>query len=647
MGGSRPNRDIFQLLDEIVPGSSRPSRQGIGQECFATDREREPLVSGSSRDVARGGRASVKSEKKQMVELEISEFNESATDEEGNEDEDKHEYGDEDDGESEDYDENDDEDDEEDDEEGDEGDDEADDEEDDDMNTDEDEDDEEDVEQIGLNSFRSRDGRQWSPNPPVNDQRGRQPRHNIVRETAGPRKDVSESAVTPLGALLCFLTVEIMSIIVKHTNQEGRRVMHEQWVDTTVDELQTFIGLLILAGVYRGRREPIIHLWNQERGRPTFSLAMARNRFQQITRALRFDSRETRLERRQRDKMAPIRDIHDKLAARCRASYKPGTQLCVDEQLVVFRGRCPFKVYIPSKPGRYGMKVWMCCDVETSYVCNFELYTGKTGRTPEKDQAMRVVLQMMSPFQGSGRGCTGDNFFTSDALACALLQRLLSYCGTVRKNRRFLPPALLNVKSRQVNSSVFAFFDHMTLVSYIPKKGKNVILLSTQHHNGEVHNERQDKKPEIILHYNRTKGAVDTLDQMVRTYSCQRKSRRWPMVFFQNLIDIAALNAYVVFSSVNTDYNIGKPQRRRLFLEELALDMISKGIADRQGARTRQPLPTPIPPRVFPRAASEDRKRVRCERCPRTVDRKTSDHCDICDTALCKEHSRIICYPSC
>lgn len=70
--------------------------------------------------------------------------------------------------------------------------------------------------------------------------------------------------------------------------------------------------------------------------------------------------------------MAPIRDIHDKCSTRCRAAYKPGSQLCVDEQLVVYRGRCHFKIYITSKPGKYGMKIWVCCDVDTAYVVNLE-----------------------------------------------------------------------------------------------------------------------------------------------------------------------------------------------------------------------------------------------------------------------------------
>jgi len=68
---------------------------------------------------------------------------------------------------------------------------------------------------------------------------------------------------------------------------------------------------------------------------------------------------------------------------------------------------------------------------------------------------------------------------------------------------------------------------------------------------------------------NQTKGAVDNVDKLVRTYTYQRKSRRWPMIFFQYLLDIAAYNVAVVFFAVNSDFNNGEPQRRRLFLERL------------------------------------------------------------------------------
>ena len=108
--------------------------------------------------------------------------------------------------------------------------------------------------------------------------------------------------------------------------------------------------------------------------------------------------------------------VHDKLDAKCGSNYKPGPNVCVDEQFVVFRGRCPFKVYIPNKPGMDGLKVWICCDVDTAYCSNFEVYLGKTGRMREVGKGEHVVLQITSHLAGSGRCCTVDNFFTSSLL---------------------------------------------------------------------------------------------------------------------------------------------------------------------------------------------------------------------------------------
>ena len=61
----------------------------------------------------------------------------------------------------------------------------------------------------------------------------------------------------------------------------------------------------------------------------------------------------------------------------------------------------------------------------------------------------------------------------------------------------------------------------MTLVSYVPKPRKNVVLMSTQHSTGDIVVEEKNK-PEIILFYNQyqTKGGVDTVDWMVKQYIC-------------------------------------------------------------------------------------------------------------------------------
>jgi len=79
----------------------------------------------------------------------------------------------------------------------------------------------------------------------------------------------------------------------------------------------------------------------------------------------------------------------------------------------------------------------------------------------------------------SGHNITCDNFFTLRKLGQELLKRKPTMVGTVRKNKPELPPQLLITKNRPVNSSKFVFTADTSVVSYVPKKGKNVVLMST------------------------------------------------------------------------------------------------------------------------------------------------------------------------
>ncbi len=88
----------------------------------------------------------------------------------------------------------------------------------------------------------------------------------------------------------------------------------------------------------------------------------------------------------------------------------------------------------------------------------------------------------------------------------------------------------------------------------------------------------KDKKPEIILDYNSTKGGVDTADQLIRTYSAKRKSNRWPVVFFFNLIDIAALNGLIVWILNNPARELERRFKRRLYLKQLARSLVEPWI---------------------------------------------------------------------
>jgi len=57
----------------------------------------------------------------------------------------------------------------------------------------------------------------------------------------------------------------------------------------------------------------------------------------------------------------------------------------------MFRGKCPFCMFIMSKPGKYGIKLWVAADAKNFYACNMQVYTGKSGGVKEKKQGLPVV----------------------------------------------------------------------------------------------------------------------------------------------------------------------------------------------------------------------------------------------------------------
>lgn len=54
--------------------------------------------------------------------------------------------------------------------------------------------------------------------------------------------------------------------------------------------------------------------------------------------------------RSQNYNFAAIMEIWDKLFSSYSAHYKPGSYVTNVEQLLAFKERCPFKMYIPNKP---------------------------------------------------------------------------------------------------------------------------------------------------------------------------------------------------------------------------------------------------------------------------------------------------------
>ncbi|KAK3861560.1 hypothetical protein Pcinc_032472 [Petrolisthes cinctipes] len=133
-------------------------------------------------------------------------------------------------------------------------------------------------------------------------------------------------------------------------------------------------------------------MWSPLDGAPMYRSTMSKERFAFLLRALRFDDRSTRQERVKEDRLAPIRPLWNEVVKKCQECYEPGPHLTVDEQLLAFRGRCAFRMYIPNKPAKYGLKIVMMCDVDSHYMCNAIPYLGKGTVELSKDKTLGEVL---------------------------------------------------------------------------------------------------------------------------------------------------------------------------------------------------------------------------------------------------------------
>jgi len=131
----------------------------------------------------------------------------------------------------------------------------------------------------------------------------------------------------------------------------------------------------------------------------------------------------------------------------CLNNYNPNQNTSVDEAMVAFRGRLGFRQYLPAKPTKYGVKVWMRADPINGYVNDFQVYIGREERAkPETGLATRVVLDLTRHIWNRNHIVNMDNYFTSPDPLDKLLRNGTYGRGTIRPNRKQYPSNLFKKK---------------------------------------------------------------------------------------------------------------------------------------------------------------------------------------------------------
>lgn len=488
----------------------------------------------------------------------------------------------------------------------------------------------------------------WAMHPPRPNIRRR--RHNIVTKKPGVKATAAD-AKTIIDAWRLFFPLSLIVDLVKYTNvylQKMRQKYSRErdCPDTTPEELSALFGLLYMAGIKKANHLNTQELWANDGTAPEcFRATISNRRFYTLLEALRFDDIDTRAQRKERDNLAPIRQVFDEFVNRCTEYYEPSELLTIDEMLPAFRGRCKFRQYIASKPTKYGIKIYAVVDAKVFYTSRLEIYPGKqpVGPFTMDNRAESVVLRLSAPFLNSGRNITMDNYFTSIPLAQKLLDKKTTLVGTIRKNKREIPPLFVNTRQRPVCSSIFGFSESGVLVSYVPRKYKNVLLYSTVHSDDRIDEATHDQnKPEIVTFYNKTKGGVDVVDEMISLYTVSRITCRWPLTIFFCLLNIGGINSQIIYFA-NTNHKLD----RRIYLKQLAIELMKPFAMSRLSlVNLSSDLKRSM--RKFAGIPEEEASTSTnvtgmCAFCPRRKNRKTKKTCKKCHKYLCNEHANSLC----
>lgn len=125
------------------------------------------------------------------------------------------------------------------------------------------------------------------------------------------------------------------------------------------------------------------------------------------------------------DRLHKICPIVNAVKKNCLSNFDPGRVNPIYEAMVAYKERSSLKQYCPVKPIKREYKIWSCCDCETGYMCDFDVYTAC------KNLGAKVVKKLSESLKGKGHCLIFDNYFSKD-----LFSGDIGFVATTRSDQR-------------------------------------------------------------------------------------------------------------------------------------------------------------------------------------------------------------------
>ena len=197
---------------------------------------------------------------------------------------------------------------------------------------------------------------------------------------------------------------QLLDHLCEQTNIYAQQKNVRDWVDTTPQEMNAFIGFVLGTAIHRLPR--LDNYWSSHwvLRVPDFAKIFTRKRFWQLWSNLHLNDNTKAPSRDEPnyDKLFKIRPMLDMLQHSFRNAHHPSQQVSVDEAMVRFKGRSSLKQYMPMKPIKRGFKIWCCSDANSGYLQEFQIYTGKEAALQNSEIGLThaVVKHLLDPLAG-------------------------------------------------------------------------------------------------------------------------------------------------------------------------------------------------------------------------------------------------------
>uniref|UniRef100_F6X7P9 PiggyBac transposable element-derived protein domain-containing protein n=1 Tax=Ciona intestinalis TaxID=7719 RepID=F6X7P9_CIOIN len=446
------------------------------------------------------------------------------------------------------------------------------------------------------------------------------------------QKDNIDSIHSPITYFMQFFPESLIRTIVEQTNLYSTQKIGVS-INTNYSEICMFIAIQI--------KMSILHLpsylmyWSKEMRFPPIADSISLKRYQKLRRFLHFVDNSTQFP----NKLFKIQPVLDAVRNEC-IKIQPEQSHSVDEQIIPAKTKySKFRQYNPKKPVKWGFKNMVRAD-SSGFMYDFYIYGGKDSKqlalsddaTHLQKSAQTVVKLCQHLPVKQNHQLFFDNWFTTLDLLIYLKEIGINACGTIRGNEDLKKNGRGAVDFRSdFNSGILVTKWYDNNAVHIGSNFVGIEPMSTiDRWSSEIKEKVPIQCPQIITMYNKGMGGVDLADMLISLYRTEVKTRRWYIKIFWHCIDIAKVNAWLLYRRHCNEMSISKKSQRTLLKRKLENDTLP-------GKKPFTPTPNEI--LRFDQISHWPEPRSQRGRCRLCKSGYSQIYCSKCHVCLCLKSS--------